>query len=261
MMMLQRSLFFNYAQAFNAHPQSYVQTAVAIDAQATFRFPTGDLDHYFPFKILEADAASARVQFHYSLPPASPSGEGVAALCPNFYWETAGTKRGKIQLAWTAQAQLDQWNDAIEELLLLGYDGREWVNLPATLIHTDLQSNLEQGALRSNASIDFSAYQAFTLGNRSLNHSLEISQAITPNGDGQNERWFIQNIERYPQAKIWVYNRWGKEVFYSAGNYQNDWRGTYKNNTTHLPEAAYFYRLDTDDDGAIDREGWLYITY
>jgi len=64
--------FLSNAQAFNAHPQSYIQTAVAIDAQARFRFPTGDLDHYFPFKILEADAASARVQFHYSLPPAIP---------------------------------------------------------------------------------------------------------------------------------------------------------------------------------------------
>lgn len=36
--------FLNNAQAFNAHPQSYVQTPVAIDAQATFRFHMSQLE-------------------------------------------------------------------------------------------------------------------------------------------------------------------------------------------------------------------------
>lgn len=88
---------------------------------------------------------------------------------------------------------------------------------------------------------------------------MNISQAFTPNGDGINDTWVISNIENHPNSVVRVFNRWGTEVFV-ARNYQNDWDGHYKGNSSSLPESSsYYYQIDLDGDGAIDKEGWIYI--
>ena len=38
---------------------------------------------------------------------------------------------------------------------------------------------------------------------------LEVFNTITPNGDGFNDTWKINNIESYPYCKISVFSRWG----------------------------------------------------
>ena len=89
---------------------------------------------------------------------------------------------------------------------------------------------------------------------------LNISQAITPNGDGVNDTWVIYNIENHPGSIVRVFNRWGKEVFYS-NNYQNDWDGHYLDLQDSLPSSSsYMYQIDLNGDGTIDAQGWLYIT-
>ena len=89
---------------------------------------------------------------------------------------------------------------------------------------------------------------------------INVSDAITPNGDGINDTWMIYNIENHPNSIVRVFNRWGSQVFYSR-NYQNNWDGSYKNNTDTLPESSsYYYQIDLDGNGSIDKEGWLYIT-
>lgn len=89
---------------------------------------------------------------------------------------------------------------------------------------------------------------------------LNISQAITPNGDGVNDTWVIYNIENHPGSIVRVFNRWGKEVYYS-NNYHNDWDGHYLDLKEGLPSSgAYMYQVDLNGDGTIDAQGWLYIT-
>lgn len=88
---------------------------------------------------------------------------------------------------------------------------------------------------------------------------MNISEAFTPNGDGINDTWIISNIENYPNSLIRVFNRWGTEVFV-ARNYQNDWDGHYKGNSSSLPESSsYYYQIDLDGNGSIDKQGWIYI--
>jgi gliding motility-associated-like protein len=89
---------------------------------------------------------------------------------------------------------------------------------------------------------------------------LNISQGITPNGDGVNDTWVIYNIENHPGTIVRVFNRWGKEVFYS-NNYHNDWDGHYLDLQDSLPSSSsYMYQIDLNGDGTIDAQGWLYIT-
>lgn len=89
---------------------------------------------------------------------------------------------------------------------------------------------------------------------------INVAQAITPNGDGINDTWIIYNIENHPGTIVRVFNRWGKEVFYSR-DYKNDWDGHYKDYNENLPSSSsYLYQIDLGGDGTIDSQGWLYIT-
>jgi gliding motility-associated-like protein len=65
-----------------------------------------------------------------------------------------------------------------------------------------------------------------------------ISNLFTPNGDGKNDKWFIQDVQSYPGNEVFVYNIYGNEVYTKKG-YMNDWEGTY--NGSPLPDGTYYY--------------------
>jgi gliding motility-associated-like protein len=72
-------------------------------------------------------------------------------------------------------------------------------------------------------------------------YCLIIHNTITPNEDGKNDVWIVENIEYFPFSKVWIFNRNGIEVYYNEA-YQNNWGGTYKDK--NLPEGTYYYIID-----------------
>ena len=67
--------------------------------------------------------------------------------------------------------------------------------------------------------------------------------AITPNNDGKNDFWTIENIENYPFCKIEIFNKWGQRVFQNVGYGKTQrWDGTSYGNA--LPSGTYFYIVD-----------------
>jgi gliding motility-associated-like protein len=86
------------------------------------------------------------------------------------------------------------------------------------------------------------------------------TQAITPNGDGINDTWIVENITNHPNSVVRVFNRWGSLV-YSAKNYQNDWDGKLNGSDVTVPDGgSYYYQIDLKGTGNVDSEGWLYIS-
>ena len=71
-----------------------------------------------------------------------------------------------------------------------------------------------------------------------LCEDLVFYTGFSPNGDGINETFTIIGLERYPDNRLRVFNRWGEQVHYSIG-YQNDWDGTWQGEG--LPDGTYFY--------------------
>jgi gliding motility-associated-like protein len=70
----------------------------------------------------------------------------------------------------------------------------------------------------------------------------QITYAFSPNGDNINDTWVIPGIEKYPNAKIYVFNKNGETLFVSENNYQNNWDGTV--NGAKLPFDSYYYIID-----------------
>ncbi|MBX2971968.1 MAG: gliding motility-associated C-terminal domain-containing protein [Flavobacteriales bacterium] len=67
-----------------------------------------------------------------------------------------------------------------------------------------------------------------------------IPNVFTPNGDGKNDRFVIENGQYYDNT-LSVFNRWGQEV-YATKNYRNTW------NAIDIPDGTYYYVFVTNED-------------
>ena len=84
---------------------------------------------------------------------------------------------------------------------------------------------------------------------------LYIPNIFTPNGDGQNDTFYILNLENYGEnsgVRMKITNRWGIEV-YRSPNYTNveAWDGG------NYPDGIYYYHLVLPDN--TEHTGWIEI--
>ncbi|RYY52087.1 MAG: gliding motility-associated C-terminal domain-containing protein, partial [Chitinophagaceae bacterium] len=70
---------------------------------------------------------------------------------------------------------------------------------------------------------------------------LNISNLLTPNGDGFNDKWIIENIDLYPNNSVRVFDKSGRTVYEKKG-YDNSWEGTLRG--VPLAEDTYYYVID-----------------
>ncbi|TDN93466.1 gliding motility-associated-like protein [Salegentibacter sp. 24] len=93
--------------------------------------------------------------------------------------------------------------------------------------------------------------------------ALLFPEAITPNGDGMNDSFVIENIEsEYPNYNITIFNRWGSAV-YKGNASVPAWDGTSNQSGSLgdgvLPVGVYFYVVDFNDGSTEPRQGRVYL--
>jgi len=66
---------------------------------------------------------------------------------------------------------------------------------------------------------------------------INIPNVITPNSDGVNDKFVIENLEILSLANLKIYNRWGRLV-YDSNHYNNDW------DASNVSGGTYFYTLE-----------------
>ncbi len=94
---------------------------------------------------------------------------------------------------------------------------------------------------------DLQAIPLYDTANITINVSdqIEVKQKLpannymSPNNDGVNDVFAIDNPQLYADYSLAVYNEGGLEVFSVTNNYQNNWGATYNGKT--LPTGVYFY--------------------
>jgi gliding motility-associated-like protein len=67
---------------------------------------------------------------------------------------------------------------------------------------------------------------------------IDIPNGFSPNNDGKNDVWIIDNIEQFVDCTVEVYNRWGEQLFFNRG-YTKKFDGKY--NGKDLPVGTYYY--------------------
>jgi gliding motility-associated-like protein len=70
----------------------------------------------------------------------------------------------------------------------------------------------------------------------------EMPNTITPNGDGDNDVWNIPLMENFPDAKLEIFDRWGRLVYRTTNVAHEPWDGTSKGKD--LPMDAYYFILE-----------------
>ncbi len=105
-----------------------------------------------------------------------------------------------------------------------------------------------------------------------LNCHVKVFNAVSPDGDGSNDIFYLEGIECFPNNSVEIFNRWGAKVFDTQGydNTTNVFRGRSEGRNTiskneDLPTGTYFYvlRYDFNSDGnqneKIEKTGYLYV--
>lgn len=80
--------------------------------------------------------------------------------------------------------------------------------------------------------------------------SIWLPNAITPDGDGQNDKFFFFSLNKLEEVKFEVYNRWGEKLYsfyrnefscYEGMEKELGWDGTYKGSNVHI--GSYTWKL------------------
>lgn len=90
---------------------------------------------------------------------------------------------------------------------------------------------------------------------------ISVYNGISPNNDGNNDFFLIENIEQFADNRVEIYNRWGQKLFETKGynNTSNNWKGTLKDGGETAPSGTYFYIIDLGN-GSKPVKGWLELT-
>lgn len=85
---------------------------------------------------------------------------------------------------------------------------------------------------------------------------VKVYTGVSSNDDGNNDTFFIEDIELFPNNEVKIYNRWGNEVYFKKG-YKNEWKGDW--NGKQLPDGTYYYIIELNDDERTMLSGYLQL--
>lgn len=84
---------------------------------------------------------------------------------------------------------------------------------------------------------------------------VKIYTGVTPNGDGENDVWIIDNIDEFPNNHVVIFNRWGLKVFETNGYNNTTKAWPAKGETANLVPSTYFYVLNLGNGTVL--KGWV----
>lgn len=263
--------YINDTPYLGENDDRYVDGYSSITGILDFTFPIGDDFRLRPMRIeTQAATNTARGAYFFENPnfpnffPGrfdTKNHSSVLFGVSSFeFWDLDGDTETLVTLTWDDNSNIPTLVDDLKNLRVVGWDKNleQWVNLGNSSVSGDLNT----GEITSELMLP-DDYTIITFGTSDtfLDGDLQIFTAVSPNGDGYNDTFIIQGIAQYPDNELFVYNRWGVEVYNKKG-YDNSWGGVSDGRATiakneGLPVGTYYYVLKID--GQKDRAGYLYL--
>lgn len=133
-----------------------------------------------------------------------------------------------------------------------------WSNGSKTNVAEDLAPGLYSVTITTTRCVLTKTFEVFSQPQSMCD--LRFFNAFSPNDDGTNDTWEIENIESgdYDNSRIEIYNRWG-QMIWDGEKYDNKdvvWKGESKGGKA-LPDATYFYIATVND---IVYKGYIELT-
>lgn len=73
---------------------------------------------------------------------------------------------------------------------------------------------------------------------------LPSTNYLSPNGDGKNDFWKVDNVEIYKDFELKIFDQFGQVIYSTPNNYNNEFDGKYNGNS--LPTGNYYYIFQKD---------------
>jgi len=162
-----------------------------------------------------------------------------------------GRAEGSVQVQWNAYQGF-----VVQQYEVYRVADQGAATLVATVPGTTLQAAFATSAAGFNQCFRVKAIGAGALASYSNDACVDFANKIllyniiTPNGDGLNDVFFVDNVALYPGNTLTIFNRWGKEV-YSTRDYRNTWGGEKTGPGTHY----YLFKLAN----GTQYKGWFEI--
>ena len=189
---------------------------------------------------VDGESYSYKIDFRYSGFIFGPS-DSIRSI-----WLRGGGECDSLHLIWN---QYNGWQNPQYDVYL-NYQNQwvKWNQLPLTDTTYILQSDtLEVGNYNVKVVTTNGGYTSesnYVMCFQPEPPTIVIPNVFTPNNDGVNDLFTIQNLQLYDYRKVIIYNRWGKSV-YSSEQYNNDWDGK------NVPDGVYFVVVNILNGGVL----------
>jgi gliding motility-associated-like protein len=215
-------------------PYRYSKNGTAFQTSATFgALPAGS----YTFTVRDAVSATAIVDAVISEPPV-------------------------LVLSLTSQKNLTSYNSNTGEVVLKGTGGiepyqysKDGTTYQSSATITGLAAGVYTFTVKDAASATATIPATITQPVFDIN-SIKAMNNFTPNGDGVNDKWEIENITSFPEHTVTIFDRGGR-VLLKEKNYKNDWEGTV--NGSALKEGTYYYSITFDMPEIGMKKGFITI--
>lgn len=265
----------------NTSDKSHVDGPVNKLGEGEFTFPIGDGGYYRPAGISDPNNADAffegKYVFHNSdvLYPHALKAGVILEIDNQEYWrleKNRSTDNGLITLSWRNVTTPATMIEAAQQnaLTIVRWDATTtmWVDEGGAI---DMDSQTVTTAVNGYGIFTFARVKTDLI----LPCNLVVYNSITPNGDGKNDYFLIDqsnNNQCAKNLKVMVFNRWGVKVYETTdygvnGNVFDGFssgRMTLKN-SEKLPFGTYYYILEYQygkeaDQNFHKQAGFLYLS-
>ncbi|MGG5578843.1 gliding motility-associated C-terminal domain-containing protein, partial [Myroides sp. C15-4] len=248
------------SKAINVKDASHAEGQVEKIGNEPFQYPKGDEQMY----------RYARITAPSSVKDAFV---GEYRTKDDAFFEARPTTVGVIKELNTSEYWLLDRGDNTKSDILLTLSWDERTTLPAMLVDPESELHIvrwdatqqlwvDEGGVVDMSSKEITTVSAvkgygfFTLATVKkdwiLDGDIVIYNLVTPDGDGKNDYFIIDNIQKYPNNTVEIYNRWGVRVYETKGydpkgdGSSNVFKGYSEGRVTvdkskKLPSGTYYY--------------------
>ncbi|BDW91612.1 hypothetical protein MACH07_04440 [Flagellimonas marinaquae] len=261
--------------------ESKVTGFAAVNNRDIFSFPVGNQAQLRPLTLLSQSTTPLAICAYFFENPSNPSSilesfdtdqkvQEIGKVSEREFWILQSDVPAQVSIAWNVRSGLGTIpNATMESIIIVGWSKaeQEWVIIGNSATSGDIN----RGFITSETFVP-SEYAAITFGTIPLptdtfavNNPTLGNYFLSPNGDGINDSWIIDNLEESPNNSVRIFNRYGQKVFEQI-NYTNEFHGIANTGTMisnqgiGLPEGVYFY-LVTLEDVELEYTGFLFLDH
>jgi len=254
------------ANQSSAWDGSYVQGLQFKNGSNSFIFPCGDSGIYRPAEIASPDLLTDQFSCQYKLDNSNTVHSHseykgiIEQINDTEYWvitREEGSSEVKIGLSYNSEVTPTFIMDNINRVHVVRWDESKSAWVDEGGVHNAANQTIYTVGSVKNYGI----YTLAVVEEEYSSDELVVYNLVTPNGNGQNDVLMIDGIEKFPNNRVTIINRWGEPVFETSGydNHTNAFVGYANQGITNmsamLPDGTYFYVLYyTAETGSLNKK-------